>query len=216
MKIISILLTVLLFSTFVFASLPAESQKWLDQNSKTITKLYISGGTQVVDDATVTAQPVAAKPPTLSDRLNAKVLELNGKTIPADYDLITENGNYVLKVVSLNTVPDAVINALADTESKTTLVYTIEVKDRVIVSARAGSTTDYKMLFGVTNDAATRILDASDTLGQVKIEMQNSKLRYKAFGFLDTKLQFVKSLSGFLGVLAPQLKDSLKFLDGLK
>ncbi len=72
------------------------------------------------------------------------------------------------------------------------------------------------MLFGVTNDAATRILDASDTLGQVKIEMQNSKLRYKAFGFLDTKLQFVKSLSGFLGVLAPQLKDSLKFLDGLK
>jgi len=43
------------------ASLPAESQAWLDKNSKTISKLYVSGGTSAIDDATVTAAQTAAQ-----------------------------------------------------------------------------------------------------------------------------------------------------------
>jgi putative cell wall-binding protein len=43
------------------ASLPDASKAWLDKNSKTITKLYVAGGTASVDDATVTAAVTAAQ-----------------------------------------------------------------------------------------------------------------------------------------------------------
>jgi putative cell wall-binding protein len=43
------------------ASLPAESQAFLDKHSNTITKLYVSGGTAAIDDATVAAAELAAE-----------------------------------------------------------------------------------------------------------------------------------------------------------
>jgi putative cell wall-binding protein len=43
------------------ASLPAESQAFLDDHSDTITKLYVAGGTSSVDDATVTSSMTAAQ-----------------------------------------------------------------------------------------------------------------------------------------------------------
>lgn len=46
-----------LLSSSASASLPAESQAFLDKYSSKITKLYVSGGTAAVDDATVTADP---------------------------------------------------------------------------------------------------------------------------------------------------------------
>jgi putative cell wall-binding protein len=43
------------------ASLPTESQAWLDANSATLGKLFVSGGTSAVDDATVAAAKTAAQ-----------------------------------------------------------------------------------------------------------------------------------------------------------
>lgn len=51
-----------LTGTSAFASLPDASQAWLDKNSKTITKLYVAGGTASIDDATVTAAAAAESP----------------------------------------------------------------------------------------------------------------------------------------------------------
>jgi putative cell wall-binding protein len=43
------------------ASLPDASKAWLDKNSKTITKLYVAGGTSSIDDATVVGATTAAQ-----------------------------------------------------------------------------------------------------------------------------------------------------------
>jgi len=43
------------------SSLPAETQAWLDAHSNTIAKLYVSGGTAAIDDATVAAAVAAAQ-----------------------------------------------------------------------------------------------------------------------------------------------------------
>lgn len=50
-------------------SLPAESQAFLDKYSSRITKLYVSGGTSAVDDATVTAATTVSQ--TISESVAA-------------------------------------------------------------------------------------------------------------------------------------------------
>ncbi|MCU1487007.1 MAG: hypothetical protein JWN67_3753, partial [Actinomycetia bacterium] len=86
------------------ASLPAESQAFLDKYSSRITKLYVSGGTQAIDDATVTAAQTAAQSIANDNPSNTTVTGLPElvsatitKTVTAaeDVPLTNPSGTYV-------------------------------------------------------------------------------------------------------------------------
>jgi len=63
------------------ASLPSETQTWLQNHSSTIAKLYISGGTAVIDDATVAAAVKAAQGGTTSTNGVSSLPELQTATV---------------------------------------------------------------------------------------------------------------------------------------
>jgi len=58
------------------ASLPAESQAFLDKYSSRITKLWVAGGTSAIDDATVTAATAAAQNTANDNATNTTVTSL--------------------------------------------------------------------------------------------------------------------------------------------
>ncbi len=153
---------------------------------------------------------------TLEQRLDNLTSHLVGQTVPSSYASVIDDGMYVIKFVNLPTIPDHIINFLDDLEYKSDLRYTIEIKDKQIVKVTKGGQLGYNALIGVTNGAALRILDSNDSQQQLKTEISDSQVRYRAYGYLDSKLQFIKFVSGFFSLFSKDMGDIFSFLKGLQ
>ena len=152
---------------------------------------------------------------TLEERLDAKMHLLIGQSIPSEYSLIADDGTYVVKFVDLSDIPDHVINFLDDVQYPNDLRYTVVIQNKNVTNVTKGGHTGYAALFGVTNSAATSILDSQAPLEEVRSQIQNSKIRFRAYGYTDTKLQFLKAVGGFLAGFSPDIAYAMGFLKGL-
>ncbi len=162
------------------------------------------------------ASCVFAASSALESRLDAKMNLLVGQSIPSQYDLLAEDGKFVVKFVNLPNIPDHVINFLDDVQFPNDLKYSVQVKDHKVQSVSKGATTGYVMLIAINDAAATRILDSQNPTQQIKSEIIASNVRYRAYGYFDAKLQFLKTVASFLAVFSKDVASAMPFLAGLK
>jgi hypothetical protein len=164
----------------------------------------------------VVAPSTWALDPVLEAKIDTLTPTLIGTSIPSNFATIMSNGTVVLKITEQKTVQDAHVNFLdPGTAYKDQWRYTIDVKDSKITNIKKGANIGYTLMVVVTEDALNRIYAAKDHAAQAKQEVADNNLRYRAYGYVDLQLQFIKIVGPFLALFSADIANVIPFLGGL-